>query len=121
MCLKHLIFIQKAYSVSKIKEQIILNDEFNNNKILVTLDTNIETTTFELNPIQIFNREINSTVLEFEEKDNKLLDKQTQSEWNFDGVAISGSYSGQRLQQIPAKSAMWFSWLSTHPMTELYY
>ena len=69
----------------------------------------------------MFNREIDGQVLEFEIINNKLVDKQTGSEWNFDGIAVSGKLQGKELKAIPAVSAMWFSWISAHPNTELYH
>lgn len=111
----------KAYSFQKIKEMGILNEEFGDLKLLIIIDPNIEVTEFETNPIRVFNRELDGDVLEFEIKDQKLIEKQTQSEWNFNGEAIGDQYFNKKLIPLSATSAMWFSWLSAHPNTNLYY
>ncbi len=52
--------------------------------------------------------------------DWKLLDTATQSEWNFQGCAISGPEQGKCLGRVPALKDYWFDWRNYHPDTTIY-
>lgn len=110
--------IEKAYPFSEIVKVGLLNEKFGNVSLLITKLPDTKDSP-ELNTIRIFNRTVDGEVLEFELKDSKIFDK-FGGEWSFDGEAVSGKYNGKKLELIPSISAMWFSWLSIHPNTELY-
>ena len=112
--------IAKAYPVEEVGKAGLVNDVVNNLSILVVKDPSIDVKQFEINPLRTYNRELEGKILEFELQEGKLFDKQTSSQWNFDGVAIDGQYKGKRLLTIDSTSAMWFSWLSFNPKTELF-
>lgn len=69
---------------------------------------------------RIFDRTVDGMLLDFEIVDGKLLDKQTGSEWSFDGLALSGSQEGKRLTRIPSTPEFWFAWSSFYPTTEIF-
>jgi len=48
---------------------------------------------------------------------NKIIDKQTGSEWNFDGIAANGQLKGKRLTRLPFDECFWFEWAAFHPQT----
>ena len=50
----------------------------------------------------------------------QLLDAETGSVWNFEGVAISGPLAGSRLKKIPVLEDYWFDWRIYHPETAVY-
>lgn len=112
----------KAYPVVEVgKAGDVVNDKIGEFELLIVKDPGIETGDgFEINPMKIFDRKVDGTALEFEIRNNKLFDGETFSEWSFDGVAISGELKGKKLELIESTSAMWFSWLSFNPTTELY-
>ena len=110
----------KAYPVEEINKIGLVNDVVGDISILVVKDPSVDVKQFEINPLRIYNRELDGIILEFELKDGKLFDKQTNSQWNFDGIATSGEYKGKKLITIGSTSAMWFSWLSFNPNTELF-
>ncbi|MGI8831247.1 MAG: DUF3179 domain-containing (seleno)protein, partial [Nitrososphaeraceae archaeon] len=62
------------------------------------------------------------TALQFEynAKNNTFLDKETRSEWNFEGKAINGQMRGSQLSRLPFDEGFWFEWVAFHPKTELY-
>ena len=64
----------------------------------------------------------NSQVLNFEYNTttNKILDKQTGSEWNFDGLAVNGQLKGKQLTRLPFDEGFWFSWAAFHPQTKIF-
>lgn len=49
-----------------------------------------------------------------------LRDQETGSQWNLNGVAVSGPLEGERLRKIPAFTAFWFAWAAFNPGTEIY-
>ncbi|MBI4010209.1 MAG: DUF3179 domain-containing protein [Candidatus Aenigmarchaeota archaeon] len=112
--------IAKAYPVEEVGKAGLVNDAVNNISILVVKDPSIDIKQFEINPLRMYNRELEGKILEFELREGKLFDKQTNSEWNFGGVAIDGQYKREKLFAIDSTSAMWFSWLSFNPKTELF-
>jgi hypothetical protein len=55
-----------------------------------------------------------------DKKDWTLLDTATNSQWNFQGCAISGPAEGKCLVRIPALKDYWFDWRSYHAETTIY-
>ena len=51
---------------------------------------------------------------------NKIVDKQTKSQWNIDGIAINGKLKGKPLMRLPFDESIWFSWAAFHPQTRIY-
>jgi hypothetical protein len=49
-----------------------------------------------------------------------LLDTATESEWNFQGCAISGPAQGQCLERVAILKDYWFDWRNYHPDTTIY-
>ena len=58
--------------------------------------------------------------LDFEFLDGKIIDLQTNSEWNYDGFAISGAFEGKQLERLPIEPGFWFEWVAFHPQTLVY-
>ena len=66
---------------------------------------------------------VGGKVLEFEynnSNSNKITDKQTGTEWNFDGEAVSGKLKGTHLTRLPFDEGFWFEWAAFHPHTALH-
>ena len=57
---------------------------------------------------------------EYNAKNNTFVDKQTRSQWDFDGKAIDGQMKGKQLMRLPFDQGFWFEWIAFHPRTELY-
>ncbi len=105
--------IAKAYPEDEIRNIRILNDEVGGEELLILWHP-------EKNVVSIYSRTITQRVLEFELLDGKLFDVQTGSEWNFNGVAISGELSGEDLQVVVAPAHFWFAWAAFNPGTLLF-
>ena len=46
---------------------------------------------------------------------------QTNSEWNYDGLSISGpEYLGEQLDRLPIEPGFWFEWVAFHHETLVY-
>jgi len=53
-------------------------------------------------------------------KEWSLFDTTTNSQWNFQGCAISGAAQGRCLDRIPALKDYWFDWRNYHHDTSVY-
>jgi hypothetical protein len=67
-----------------------------------------------------FERTISSDVLDFVYEDGKILDVQTDSEWNYAGLSVSGELKGIQLERMPIEPGFWFEWVAFHPQTLVY-
>ena len=67
-----------------------------------------------------FERTINGMVLDFEYTEGKIFDSQTNSEWNYDRLSVSGEYHGEKLERMPIEPGFWFEWFAFHPQTLVY-
>ncbi len=57
----------------------------------------------------------------FEARGDVIVDVETESEWTFEGVAVSGSLEGARLEMIAeAYVSFWFAWATFVPSTEIW-
>ncbi len=104
--------VYKAYKQQDVESAVIINDQINNNPIFLV----------SLYPenARAFERTVDGKVLEFFFKDESIIDKETNSEWNYDGVAISGALVGTELNRIPFNPGFWFEWIAFHPDTDVY-
>ena len=106
----------KAYKLQQIEAQKVINDEINGKPV----------TLFSLYPamVRAYDRMVvGGKVLEFEynnSNSNKITDKQTGTEWNFDGEAVSGKLKGTHLTRLPFDEGFWFEWAAFHPHTALH-
>jgi hypothetical protein len=105
----------KAYRLKDVEKMKIINDQVNAKPIAL----------FSLSPFmtRAYNPILEGqTTLQFEynAKNNTFVDKQTSSQWNFDGKAIDGKMKGRQLIRSPFDQGFWFEWIAFHPTTELY-
>src|SRR5207249_5341399 len=105
----------KAYKLQEIENKKVINDEVNNKSTIAL---------FSLHPsmVRTYDRIVDAKKLDFEyiSTSNKILDKQTGSEWNLDGLAINGQLKGKHLTRLPFDEGFWFEWVAFHPNTALY-
>ncbi|MEX0764161.1 MAG: DUF3179 domain-containing protein [Nitrosopumilaceae archaeon] len=102
----------KAYKLKEIESRKIVNDKINNKEILLA--------SLFPNMARAFDRTLEDQVLEFEFSNGIITDKQTDSEWNIDGLAVSGPLQGMQLSRITFNPGFWFEWVAFHPQTEIY-
>ena len=102
----------KAYNQKDVESSYLINDKIFDKSILLISQFSGNT--------RAFDRTINDQVLEFVYVDNKIIDTQTNSEWNNDGLSISGEYEGKQLERIPIEPGFWFAWVAFHPDTDLF-
>lgn len=102
----------KAYRLDDVVKQKVVNDSIGEKGVLLV----------SLYPFMVraYERTLDGNLLKFELQDNKLIDTQTGSEWNFEGGAISGPLEGKQLTRLALDPSFWFSWVAFHQDTELY-
>ena len=104
--------IYKAYKQNDVENFVVINDMISDTPLLLT-------SLYSQNA-RAFDRTLNGKVLDFEFKDGTITDLQTNSEWNYDGAAISGELTGSQLQRLGFNPGFWFEWVAFHPDTQLY-
>jgi len=102
----------KAYKQEDVESKIIINDKIDDSSLLFVSIYSGNT--------RIFDREIDGKILDFKFKDGKILDIQTKSEWNYEGLSISGELKNSQLLRKSIFPGFWFSWISFHPDTLIY-
>jgi Protein of unknown function (DUF3179) len=105
----------KAYRLQDAEKMKVINDQINTKPIAL----------FSMNAFmtRIFNPILEGqATLQFEYNviNDTFIDKQTRSQWNFDGKAIDGQMKGKQLIRLPFDQGFWFEWTAFHPTTELY-
>ena len=99
----------KAYKQNDIESKIIINDSIGNTPVMLT-------SLYSENS-RAFVRIIDGDVLDFVYENRKIFDSQTNSEWDYDGLSISGTYQGEELERLPIEPGFWFEWVAFHPQT----
>jgi hypothetical protein len=103
-----------AYVLHQIESNKVINDKINDRPIGL----------FSLYPRMaiVYSYIIDGQTLGFQynASANKIIDKQTGSEWNFDGVAVSGQMKGKQLTRLPFDEGFWFEWAAFHPQTRIF-
>jgi len=106
--------INKAYNLQDIQKQKVINDHINNKSVAL----------FSLYPsmVRVFDPVLNGQTLIFiyDSRNNAFIDKQTGSQWNFEGKSIEGPLKGNQLLRLPFDEGFWFEWAAFHPATEIY-
>jgi len=104
--------VSKAYRLVDVESKKIINDKVGDKEILIVSTVPLMGRAFE--------RTVGEQSLEFEWSKDVIIDKQTQSQWNIEGKAISGPLEGEQLKRIVYDPGFWFEWAAFHPETELY-
>ena len=102
----------KAFKQADVESKVLINDSVDDTPLLLV-------SLFSQNS-RAFDRTLDNKVLEFTFADNKIIDVQTNSEWNYDGLSTSGHYEGKQLQRMPIEPGFWFEWVAFHPETLVY-
>jgi hypothetical protein len=106
--------LYKAYKLHDIEKLKVINDQLNNKSV----------TLFSLHPMmaRLFDPSVNGQTLLFKYNftNNTFTDKQTGSQWNFEGKSIEGPMKGKQLLRLPFDEGYWFEWAAFHPGTKVY-
>lgn len=104
----------KAYVLNQVESSKVINDKVGNKSIVL----------FSLYPrmVRAYSPivEGQTLVFQYDASANKIVDKQTGSQWNFDGISINGQLKGKQLARLTFDEGFWFSWAAFHPHTRIY-
>jgi len=101
----------KAYDWRHLNKKHVLNDELNKTNLLLTLENDSLT-------YHAFNSQVNGKPLHFQiDTAGRLIDKETASVWDWDGLSTDGALKGNRLSKVQAYQEYWHSWKHFHPNT----
>jgi hypothetical protein len=117
-----------AYPYEVLEETRIVNDMAGGAAILVVwqpgtasaLDSESIAAGRDVGTANAYSRQLDGQLLTFRFEDNRIVDDQTNSEWNFLGLAVSGDLAGQQLEPVVAINHFWFSWAAFKPETRIY-
>jgi hypothetical protein len=103
-----------AYKLQDIENSKVINDNVNGRPIAL----------FSLYPFMVreYDPIVDGQTLQFEynQRNHNFIDKQTGSQWNFDGLAVNGTMKGKQLELMPYDEGFWFEWVAFHPQTDVY-
>ncbi len=104
----------KAYPFYLFNDTVIQTDEFQGLNLLVYKSNDSET-------IMVYDRKINGVVVDFEKSKGYATDVTTNTTWDLEnGIGISGSMKGKKLQSLKFLTLYWFVWADYFPNTELF-
>ena len=113
----------KAYKLQDIETNKVINDIIGDDKKIALVS---------LKPfmVRVFDRGIDDNVndegkkiivdLFYNETNNTLIDRVTDSELNFDGKFINGQLQDKQLKRLAMDQGFWFEWTAFHPETEVF-
>lgn len=101
--------VYKAYRQSDLESNVLINDSVDETHVMLV-------SLFAQNA-RAFERSVDGEILNFEYYDEKIFDSKTNSEWNYDGLAVSGYYDGTQLERMALEPGFWFEWVAFHPNT----
>jgi hypothetical protein len=68
----------------------------------------------------VFSRTLDGASLTFRSEGGRIVDEQTDSEWNALGRALEGELTGEQLERVVSIDHFWFSWAAFRPDTRVY-
>jgi len=107
--------LSRAYDWNELVKKKIIQDSIARLPVLLTLEN--DATAFHA-----YDRRVDGLVLRFQigNNDDSLIDENTRSTWNMDGLCVDGTLKGKRLTTVQAYNEFWHSWQTFHKTTERY-
>jgi hypothetical protein len=117
-----------AYPYDILNEANVINDVVGGNDVVIfwaegtasALDATKIPEGREVGSAVAYARVLDGITLDFEFKDGKIFDVQTESEWNILGQSIAGELQGKQLAPVVSINHFWFSWAAFKPETRVY-
>ncbi len=105
----------KAYDWDLLISHPLIQDTIGSAPIAILLDD--DSTSYHT-----WSRQVQGQTLQFQRVPGEplLVDSNTGSRWNLDGLCISGPLKDQRLQGVQSYQEFWHSWSHFHPATTQY-
>ena len=108
-------FSSKAYDWNELLQKKIIQDSLDQLPILLTIET-------DLASFHVYDRRVDDSTLTFQISGNKdlLVDDETHSSWNMDGVCIHGPLLGKKLLPVQSYNEFWHTWQTFHQDAKIY-
>jgi hypothetical protein len=117
-----------AYPYDALQAEYVINDRVGGQDIVVmwqtgtssALDQSTVAGGRDVGAAAAYVRELDGQTLTFEFDGTHIVDRETGSEWDVLGHAITGSLAGRWLTPVVAINHFWFSWAAFKPQTRIY-
>jgi hypothetical protein len=105
----------KAYDWNELLEKRIIQDSVDQTPVVLTIENDSAS-------FHVYDRRIDGLPLNFSisAAKNLLVDENTQSSWNMDGICIDGSLKGKRLLPVQSYNQFWHAWRTFHKDGKIY-
>lgn len=118
----------RAYPYSVTKRDHVIHDEIGGTPVVIfhvdgmasALDSRVISNSRDDGATGVFSPILDGNILQFEYKDNEIMDTQTGSKWNISGQSIDGLLKGNRLDTKTYGDHFSFAWFVFYPETSLY-
>ena len=118
----------KLYPFSVLDDSEILHDEISDSSLVIfktgeiysVLDKSTIQTSKKVAAYSVFSRQVKNQNLHFYLKNDVILDRETNSEWDVLGRATGGKLKGQQLKSIQYGLHFAFAWLAFNPDVEIF-
>ncbi len=117
-----------AYPYDVLKEVGVVNDTVGGADVVVlwvagtasALEAGTVAGGRDVGTANTYARDFDNQTLTFTLDGSRIVDKETDSEWNVLGQAVSGKLTGKQLTPVVAINHFWFSWAAFKPETRIY-
>ena len=103
----------KTYDWNYVEKNKIIQDSLPSMPILILLENDSAS-------FHAYNRTVNNMSLQFQKRNDTLMDTYSQSLWNEDGICIDGKLKGLSLTPIASYQEYLHSWEYFHPKSKRY-
>ena len=103
----------KTYDWNYLEKNKIIQDSLPSLPILILLENDSAS-------FHAYNRTVNNMSLQFQKRNDSLMDTYSQSLWNEDGICIDGKLKGLSLTPIASYQEYLHSWEYFHPKSKRY-
>lgn len=118
----------RVYPLTALSSQPVINDEvegepvvvFSRQGMLSALDAEQIRESRQIPAAAAYSRKVQKRVLNFEQHEGRIIDRDTGSEWDLFGRATAGPLKGTRLRAADSGVHFAFAWLAFNPATEIY-
>lgn len=108
-------YSSKAYDWNDLLTKRIIQDSVDEMPILLTIEEDSAS-------FHAYDRRIDGLLLSFSRSGDKdiLVDENTHSRWNINGLCIDGPLKGKRLSPVQSYNEFWHSWQTFHKDAKVY-
>ena len=103
----------KTYDWNYVEKNKIIQDSLPSLPILILLENDSAS-------FHAYNRTVNNMSLQFQKRNDSIMDTYSQSLWNEDGICIDGKLKGLSLTPIASYQEYLHSWEYFHPKSKRY-